>query len=306
VFWINALVAGTADDSAQGGTSSGVETIEQEYRKLNKEVEERTSKTLEKWCSDKKWLLIIDNLEGPTQFNASSMIPPGPGDVIITSRYRGLNQLGVVMSIPPLEEQTAADLLCIYGENRMKEDQDGTNALKIVRMLGCVPLAIRHCGCLVSEQETRLSSYIQDFDELMTELVIPEDRGDVFDLNQSKPLLKTFEISLTYLNRASVDAANMLALMANLNPTEISHDMLRRGLQPHRRWGKDGNIETSLVPQMRSWLKNLPDKDRGRGVDEGLKALVRYSLLFRKIDKGSYFLHPVCAFFPKEIRSPAR
>jgi len=168
------------------------------------------------------------------------MIPLGQGDVLITSRRTDLNQIGTVITIPPLDDKSAGDLLLLYAENRLPEDKDEVSSLKVVQMLNCVPLAIQHCRCLLSEQRSKLSSYIREFDDLMTKLAISEEFGrsssrDVFDLNESKPLLGSFDISFTYLQRTSQDAAAMLSLIANLEPTDISIEMLERSLQPHRR-----------------------------------------------------------------------
>ncbi|KAJ9157629.1 hypothetical protein NKR23_g352 [Pleurostoma richardsiae] len=283
-------------------TASSQDAIEREYAKLEEEIKKRTSIGFKDWCSSKKWLLIIDNLDDPTLFRAQDMIPSGQGDVLITSRRTDLNQIGTVIEIPPLEDRVASDLLLLYGENRRTEDDDEENALRIVQMLGCVPLAIRQCGCLVSEQRGKLSSYIGDFDHLMTELAIPEEfstqvAAGSYGLNDSKPLLGSFEISFTYLSQASEDAAAMLSLMANLEPTEISLEMLEDSLDAHKRWDQDGNITTCVAPSVRDWLRNLPAKARGRGVREVLRMLVRYSLLFPRIEEGSYFLHPLTHFW---------
>ena len=226
------------------------------------------------------------------------MIPPGQGDVIITSRRTDLNEIGTLIQIQPLNEKSAGDVLLLYAENRLSEDTDEENSLKVAQMLGNIPLAIRHCGCLLSAQRSKLSTYIKEFDDLITELVLPEEfnqtnsRG-TFSLNESKPLLGTFDISFTYLQRDSEDAASLLSIMANLDPMEISVKMLERSLEPQKRWDLKGNITSAVALGMSEWLRNLPSQARGHGVRQVLKTLVTYSLLLPKAAEGYYYIHPV-------------
>ena len=113
-------------------------------------------------------LLILDSLEDPVVYNDVAMIPPGFGRILITTRRTNLGQLGTIRRISPLDPHDAAAVLLLYAEGRQPEDHDEEYALHIAKVLQCVPLAIRHCGCLTSSLNSRLSQYIVDFDKLMT------------------------------------------------------------------------------------------------------------------------------------------
>ncbi|KAK0099769.1 hypothetical protein ONS95_013340 [Cadophora gregata] len=285
IFWISAI-------------SSDV--IEREYAKIEEEMKRRTSQGFRDWCSSKKWLLIIDNLDDPKCFNAQAMIPQGQGDIIITSRRTDFGDIGKAIPIPPLDVECASKVLLLYAKNRLCETEDVVNALKLVKLLGCVPLAIRHCGSLVSAQGTKLSSYMREFDDLMTELVLPEEsQKDTFSLNENKALLGTFDISFDHLQQGTggEEAAALLSLMANLELINIPLTLLERSLESHKRWGPDGNAVMSLIPGMPEWLEKLPSSAHGRGIRETLKTLVKYSLIFLGADQRSYFLHPITHFW---------
>ncbi|KAF5268040.1 hypothetical protein FOXYS1_1072 [Fusarium oxysporum] len=132
----------TSETPDSGHQKTAREAIHQELLRIDEEISKRTNMPLVKWCLTKRWLLIIDNLEDSTAFQAQAAIPRGVGGhVIITSRRTDLNQVGTVMIIPPLKEKEAAKLLLLYSENREQE--------KIVEKLGHVPLAIRQFGCLL-------------------------------------------------------------------------------------------------------------------------------------------------------------
>ncbi|EWZ28232.1 hypothetical protein FOZG_18073 [Fusarium oxysporum Fo47] len=277
IFWINAHVTDTPADSGHQKTAR--EAIHQELLRIDEEISKRTNMPLAKWCLTKRWLLIIDNLEDSTAFQAQAAIPRGVGGhVIITSRRTDLNQVGTVMIIPPLKEKEAAKLLLLYSENREQEKEDQGNSLEIVEKLGHVPLAIRQFGCLNWHRpvESSLAKH--------------------FELNDSRPLLASFELSLGYLSKASKHAAALLQLMANFEATDISQSMLHRSLQKQKRWDENGNISTCFVKSMSGWLKDLSESS-GRGLEDALESLVKFSLLFRKKRKGHFFLHPLTHFW---------
>jgi hypothetical protein len=248
------------------------------------------------WSAGHHWLLILDNLDDPAVYNQVAMIPPGFGDILITTRRTDLGQLGTIRQIPPLDPHDAGLVLLSYAEGRQPDDRDEEYALQIAKVLQCVPLAIRHCGCLTSSQNSRLSQFIVDFDELMVELVLPEENGDgddTFNLHEAKPILGTFQLSFDQVQRVSPDAAAILEVLANWDPTDFSLAMLQRCLEAHKHWDDAGNAVVQHIPGMRPWMIELPSKALGNGLRLAIRKLVTYSLIFSKREEGHYFLHPV-------------
>lgn len=277
-------------------TAKSKEAVATRYHEFDELVKKASDKTFFEWSIEHHWLLILDSLEDPVVYNGFEMIPHGFGDILITTRRTDLGQLGTVHRIPPLDLHDASSVLLLYAEGRQPEDRDEEHALHIAKVLQCVPLAIRHCGCLTSSQNSRLSQYIVDFDELMTELVLPEEFGDVddtFNLNEAKPILGTFHLSYDQVQRDSPDAAAVLQVLANWDPTDFSLAMLERCLEAHKHWDDAGNAVVQHIPGMRSWMIELPSKAQGYGLRRLIRKLVTYSLVFPRREEGHYFLHPV-------------
>lgn len=266
------------------------------YQEFDKLVKKTTAKTFFKWAIDHHWLLVLDNLEDPVIYSQVTAFPPGSGDILITTRRTDLGQLGTVHEIPPLDPHDAASVLLLYAEQRHAEDRDEEYALQIAKVLQCVPLAIRHCGCLASSQRSRLSQFLVDFDKLMTELVLPEETehaDDTFNLDKAKPILGTFQLSYDQVQRVSPDAVAILEVLANFDPTDFSLALLQRCFEAHKHWNDEGNAVLQHIPGLSSWILELPTKAQGNGLGLTLRKLVTYALIFPKRQDGHYFLHPV-------------
>jgi hypothetical protein len=279
-------------------TASSREAISSRYALFDQAIKglESQQQTFFDWCASHHWLLVIDNLDDASAFNQTSMIPPGKGDVLITTRQAGLSHLGTVQEILPLKPEDATQLLLMYAEGRCGEANDEQNACHIAELLGRVPLAIRHCGSLVSARKARLSSYKVDFDKLMTRLVIPEETGESihrFDLNDAKPILGTFELSYSQIQSIFPDAVAILQVLANIDQSEFSYPMLERCFRAHRHWDENGNAVVAHVKGTRSWMAELPQKYHGEGLQYTIDLLVTYSMIFPKAKEDHYFVHPV-------------
>jgi hypothetical protein len=275
-------------------TASAKSNVDACYAQFEEKVKKTTGKPFLEWCSSHKWLLIVDNWDDPASFQPRSLIPPDQqGHVLITTRRTNLTQIGTVFKIAPLTPQAASRLLLSYASEREPEDQEEDHALAIVRLLGYLPLAIRHCGCSISAQGSRLSSYVVEFERLMEELVMPEETDygfDTFDLDDTKPIIATFEVSF---KQVTDDAAHVLQLLANLDPTDVSLRMLERCLEKHKHWDVNGNACVDYIEDMPKWPLDLQRKALGRGLSQILKNLVTYSLVLPKARDGHYYLHPV-------------
>ncbi|KAK3389150.1 P-loop containing nucleoside triphosphate hydrolase protein [Podospora didyma] len=82
VFWLNAHSTEPVDGDDHAGA------LERDYLRVDNEVKSRTKLSFRDWCSNKKWLLIIENIEDSMHVQALSRIIPqaGEGQVLVTSR----------------------------------------------------------------------------------------------------------------------------------------------------------------------------------------------------------------------------
>ncbi|KAJ7737792.1 hypothetical protein DFH07DRAFT_892912 [Mycena maculata] len=117
-----------------------------------------------KWLSRKqdKWLLFFDNADDPT-INLSSFFPRcNHGNIIITSRNRGLKvYAGSHVLVSDMEEADAVKLLLTSAAQDVTESKEKI-AVEIVQELSCLPLAIIQAGSFISESGA-LNSYLTLF-----------------------------------------------------------------------------------------------------------------------------------------------
>jgi hypothetical protein len=98
VFWVSA---------------ESTERVEKDFRNIETEILSKSRKSFREWCAtegQKRWLLIVDNLDDPQVFDPDQWIPEfGFGHAIYTSRRRDIKSLGQPVEIVPLMPSPAAE-----------------------------------------------------------------------------------------------------------------------------------------------------------------------------------------------------
>jgi hypothetical protein len=103
---------------------------------------------------DQPWMLVLDNVSGPEKLRG--IIPAGgTGHVLITSQAGVWPDQRVVLSVPPLTEADAVQLLI-----SASGDTDETAAAMLAAELGGLPLALAQAGRYVAQDVSDLSSYL--------------------------------------------------------------------------------------------------------------------------------------------------
>jgi tetratricopeptide (TPR) repeat protein len=152
-----------------------------------------------------RWLLILDNLEDPTQL--SVLLPPTVGgDVLVTSRY-GSDWKGAAepVAVEPLGSEDAARfLLARSGE------QDRSAAVALAEVLGGLSLALEQAAAFVAEANIfTLADYRDAFATRSAELLKlgrPADHEHGLDV--------VFSLLVERLRAESSAAVELLCLVA--------------------------------------------------------------------------------------------
>jgi hypothetical protein len=292
IFWVSAA------------TAASLETC---YQEIDQLLQRKCGKNLVEWCAadeSEEYLLIIDNVDDPgifldeTKLKLSHKLPLSDhGHVILTSTRSDLQDLGTMVSVDPLEEQDAVDLLLYRSSGRTITNHDGVDALAIVRLLGHLPLAIEQCGAFISAEHSTLDRYSTSFDSVAAVIDLSELETDYdsFQVRMSrKSILSTWEISFTRLTDVDPDAATLLAMLAFFDRRGVRESVLLNGFQERRRWQPDGSSSRTFFPRTPQFVTQLHAKKGGRGVHYALQKLVTYSLLSRTATTPvAYKMHPV-------------
>ncbi|MBW8486971.1 tetratricopeptide repeat protein [Actinomadura parmotrematis] len=163
------------------------------------------------------WLLIYDNADEGSEL--AGHWPPGGGHLLITSRLSDLAGLvapDACLEVPPLDDRTAAAMLC----EQTGRDEEAA-ALAVARMLGQLPLALAHAVAYVRLSGLTLEEYRQTLESRLDH-ILERFRPDP----NEKPVAMTWSLSLRRANEQEPLALDLMRLWAMLAPDRISRDLL--------------------------------------------------------------------------------
>jgi tetratricopeptide (TPR) repeat protein len=205
VAWVRAEDGGVAD-LAELAVTVGLEVG-------NLPADERTAMALG-WLerSDRSWLLVLDNLAGPSQLKASCPAG-GNGHVLVTSRHRGFGQFGAAVNVEVFDDDTAVDYLV----GSTPQAPDAQAARRLAAALGGLPLALSHARAFCAESGTTFDDYLHLLESLPA--------AEVFDRSPEA----FYEQTVASTWRPSIEAAStdaplagaVLAMAAYLAPESI-------------------------------------------------------------------------------------
>ncbi|KAJ7764178.1 hypothetical protein DFH07DRAFT_812156 [Mycena maculata] len=155
-----------------------------------------------KWLSRKqeRWLLFFDNADDPT-INLNSFFPRcNHGNIIITSRNRGLKvHAGSHVLVSDMEEADAVKLLLTSAAQDVTDSSEKI-AVEIVQELSSLPLAIIQAGSFISESGA-LNSYLALFRQNRARLLSKKPAQSHDDY--AGTVYTTWQISFDRLTRAA-------------------------------------------------------------------------------------------------------
>ncbi|KAK6522105.1 hypothetical protein TWF281_002672 [Arthrobotrys megalospora] len=248
---------------------------------------------------NKRWLLIIDNADELDEFNKLEYLPNrGSGSILITSRRPRANllrmQTAQKVDLDGLDLESAVKLflgLACPG-NEVEGLAVRNTAIAIVTELGFMPLAITQAAYYIWKGGIRPEEYLplyrKGFMEVQGSLVEqpklgeqpkPGDEKPCFGSTYRETTTKTWEISLSAIEKQDKEAVSIFLTCAYLNHEEIFGSI----------WvdKEDGRSE-----------ERVRDEFRKR-----LELLASYSLV--KIgDEGAFSIHPVVHLWARERLDP--
>jgi hypothetical protein len=157
-----------------------------------------------------RWLLIFDNAENPDELN--SVIPRGPGHVLITSR--DLRWMDIVDAVPVdvFTRQESVDFLTKrvpYAISR--EDAD-----RLAEALGDLPLALEQAGALQSQTGMPVDEYLRLLDRHLSSLMA-EGKPPEYP----KSMSAAWALSVSTLETKLPEAVELLRCLAFFGPEPV-------------------------------------------------------------------------------------
>ena len=256
IYWISA--------ANEGAIFSGFQEIAIRMRWIHPNAslppKAFVSVVLKNLNKQKNWLLVFDNLEDFETID--SYLPDVAPDkhTLVTTRNPNYHQIPAEgLEVTVLDVDEAKELL-LTRSNVSPKPRAQAEAVVIVRELGCLPLAIEQAAAYIRETLKDIFKYLTSYRK--SRKSHHERRSKANRNYYGDSIATTWNLSFRQLND---DAAQLLRLMAFLNPDGILTEFLEAG--------KEG-----LSARFKEVIS---DCDR---VSEALSELERFSLIRRQDD----------------------
>ena len=234
VFWITA-----ADQSS---LLSGYQEIARQAKlpRLENAPPVEVAKAVISWLKKESetWLLVIDNLDDIMV--AGSLLPEnGPGKhTIITTRDPKTGSIPAEpVEVPLLDDIDAFNLLCSHSEiDILPQSVEKTQADEILREFGGLPLAIEQAAAFVRATGDLLA-FANEYHKNRQAMHVWVPSQSVYPYS----LATTWSMSFKMIQRYHPHAANLLRILAFLNPDGVLIEFLMAGAD-----GLEGDLRELL------------------------------------------------------------
>src|SRR5712692_1193736 len=222
-----------------------------------------------------KWLLIFDNADDLAL--VEDVLPSGgKGHLILTTRAHATGTRANGIEVEKMDSQKGmllllrrAKVLTLDASLDHTPIADRTAAASIVQEMDGLPLAIDQAGAFIEETQCSVSDYLQRY--LQRQAVLLKRRGGS-GKDHPEPVATTWSLSFERVDQLDPLAAELLRCCAFLAPDAIPEQMIIDGAS---------ELGTLLQPIAENVLL----------LDEALGTLLRFSLVQRRRDERTFFIH---------------
>ena len=198
--------------------------------------------------AEREWLLIFDNYDNPHQFtNICTFIPPGEGLILITSRHVDAGILGKTINFSGMDEREGLELLGSRTKQSLSDPVVRDEAVKILKTLGHIPLALDQAGAYICRQMLPLEQFLQLYrnekETVLTQKHVYWDYKKKLDGDGkdeiSLGVLTTWELSIQQVSTSNAAVEHLLTVAAFLGHVEVSENLFKeyaRQVRPAPKW----------------------------------------------------------------------
>ncbi|HJT59498.1 MAG TPA: tetratricopeptide repeat protein [Ktedonobacteraceae bacterium] len=227
IFWINASSRGTL--SADFVMLATLLNLPEQQEK----DQDIVVRAVKRWLSTHtRWLLILDNvddLEMIVDFLPMNVV----GDVLLTTRLQALGTIAQHIEVEKMELDEGILFLLrrtrvLAPEASLDEatEESRTVAEEVVTALDGLPLALDQAGAYIEETRCGLSQYLKLYGLRRKELLM---RRGHFPIDHPTSAAATWSLSFQQVEQESLTAADLLRLLAFLDPEVIPEEIILSG-----------------------------------------------------------------------------
>lgn len=174
--------------------------------------------------SNKRWLLVYDNVDD-TKIDIAALLPEcRHGTIVITTRNQLLRKLvsdrQLHLELDVMSEADAVDLVLRCARRHLPSEDEAKTASQIVSKLGYLPVALTQAGCYMADTKCSCDEYYELLAEHLTDLM-EETSGD----RQNQGAYAAFDLTYSRLSNQIQDLVHLLSCFhfTNFPLAIISH-----------------------------------------------------------------------------------
>jgi len=237
---------------------------------------------VKRWLKkNRDWLLIFDNADMPS--NIESFMPANhQGNILITSRARNFDRLGVTDSIElvKLQPQEALEFLLKRTGRKGVKSVELKAAEELAKELDFLPLALEQAGAFIYKMNSTFCNYLIGYRKRGLELL---EKIEPILGQYSKSVVSTWSLNFEKIRSVSTPSVDLLCVSAFLYPHQIPLEIFTLGA-------------LDLGPELSKALGSADPLV----LDELLEPLTQYSLIRRDLELRSYDIHRLVQAVIKE------
>lgn len=279
IFWVNASTYDTLNNDFKT-VATLLQLPEQDEQKQDIVV-----KAVKHWLTThSRWLLILDNVDN-LEIVAKFLPEYGMGEILLTTRLQALGTFAQGIEVKTMEQPEGVTFL-LRRIKAIAPDASFTEATSdvqaqatgVVAELDALPLALDQAGAYIEETRCGLSQYLHRYSARRKELLLRRGR---FPINHPDSVATTWSLSFQQVKQKSDAAAELLCLLAFLDPNSIPEEILTQ---------EDDESDAVL---------HMPASDPVE-LDQMIELLLHYSLVQRDASGKSLSIHRLVQVVLKE------
>ncbi len=219
------FVPAESPEALQAGLARVGQELLTELQLAGKPEEEAKQAVLAWLRKNRRWLLILDNVDTePAQVAVRELLALDQGHVLVTSRLSGWPKGVEKLEVAVLEPAAAVALLLASTEGRRQAaEDDETQAGKLAELLGYLPLALELAGAYIATQKISFAAYLTAWEK---------DRARVLAWYEASETAYPFSVAITWsrtVQQLHRPARALLRLLAHLAPEPLAVAMVDSG-----------------------------------------------------------------------------
>ncbi|KAI9800264.1 MAG: hypothetical protein M1833_003378 [Piccolia ochrophora] len=193
------------------------------------DAQQKAIDAVKEWFSKHEtgnWLLIIDNADDLKEIKLERFLPPTmKGNVIITSRNKQAEEIGISLELKGMNAEDAESLLLRRSAVVNPTAHQKDTAARIAKSLGHLALAVEQAGAYIRTVGGTLEEYEESFQADRYSLL-----SDSYGVGaQGISVMKTFELSIATIEKRNRPAANLFGALGYLDGARIPENIMLNG-----------------------------------------------------------------------------